>query len=219
MQDKNAKLNVLETMPVREVVAVVHSEDQLISATDQLMAAGIDRADIDLMADRNTILRKLGKYYYDPSEIADNPDVPRQALILREELTEGAAGAFGVLFYLGALSTAGAVVASGGAVAAAALAALAGGAVTGGLGAAFAHNLTAEKMRKLKFDLLSGGILLFVRVRNNSKEQKALNVLEAIGADNVHVHEIQLSKTVADIPLSQINPDPWLGNERLGDVC
>lgn len=210
---------VLETRPVREVVGVVKSEQQLIDAVDRLMAAGVDRGDIDLMADRWTILRKLGKYFSDPAELADRPETPRQALVLKEELTEGAMGVFGLLTYVGALGAAGAVVASGGALAGAALAAVAGGAAAGGLGLAMSRNLTSEKVRQLKYDLESGGILLFARVRDAAREEKALAAMNQSGAENVHVHEIELPKTVEDIPLHEINPDPWLGKERLGDIC
>jgi hypothetical protein len=30
------------------------------------------------------------------------------------------------------------------------------------------------------------------------------------------VHEIELTKGEEDIPLASLQPDPWLGNERLG---
>jgi hypothetical protein len=36
------------------------------------------------------------------------------------------------------------------------------------------------------------------------------------GAEAVHVHEIDLAKRPEDLPLQSLRPDPWLGDERLG---
>jgi hypothetical protein len=46
---------VLERVKVREGAEVFRSRDALDAAVDDLMLAGIDRADIDLMADCKTI--------------------------------------------------------------------------------------------------------------------------------------------------------------------
>ncbi len=215
---KEKKPTIVAMSPVREVVGVVDSLQELETAVDRLMAAGIDRSDIDLMADRMSILRKLGKYYVDPVEAADNPLTPRRPLVLREDLGEGAAAAFGLLTYLGAIGAAGAVLASGGALAAAALAAIAGGAASGGLGALFGRSLTQRQLEMLESELEGGGRVLFVRLRSKDQEERVKTALSEAGAENIFVHEIELPRTVEDVPLHDINPDPWLGDERLGDI-
>lgn len=215
---KEEKSSVIATAHIREAVSVVDSLEELETAVDRLMAAGVDRSDIDLMADRLTILRKLSRYYVDPVEAAENPQIPRRPLVLREDLGESAAAAFGLLTYLGAIGAAGAVLASGGALAGATLAAIAGGAASGGLGALFGRSLTQRQLDRLKFDLEGGGLVLFVRLRNPEIEEKVKKALSEAGAANVFVHEIDLPRTVDDVPLHKINPDPWLGDERLGDV-
>jgi hypothetical protein len=50
------------------------------------------------------------------------------------------------------------------------------------------------------------------------KQSQATEILIAHGGHDVHVHEIELAKTVEDIPLSSLRPDTWLGNERLGHL-
>ena len=35
-----------------------------------------------------------------------------------------------------------------------------------------------------------------------------------MGVHNVHTHEIELSKKLSEIPFSDIQPDPWLGEEK-----
>ena len=221
MPDENTaetQQTIVDVRMVREVVGIVDSPEELETAVDYLNAVGVDRGDIDLMADRWTILRKLGKYYSEAQSVAGKPDVPRQALIMREDSAEGEAAAFGLFTYLGALGAAGAVMATGGALPAAALAALAGGAASGGLGAVLGRSLGRRKSDKLRQQLEGGGLVLFARIHSPETESKALSAMRNAGAQDVHVHEINLPETIDDIPLSKINPDPWLGDERLGDV-
>jgi hypothetical protein len=68
----------------------------------------------------------------------------------------------------------------------------------------------------LENDLRMGGLVVFVRARNLEGEEKAQDVMRRCGAQHVHVHEIELKKTFKDVPLSDIRPDPWLGDEKLG---
>jgi hypothetical protein len=39
--------------------------------------------------------------------------------------------------------------------------------------------------------------------------------LHEVGARNIRVHEVELKKSLRDIPLAEIRPDPWLGDEKL----
>jgi len=55
-----------------------------------------------------------------------------------------------------------------------------------------------------------------VRVRDPEAEHKAQEIMRRCGAEHVHVHEVELKKSLADVPLSSINPDPWLGDDRGG---
>jgi hypothetical protein len=62
------------------------------------------------------------------------------------------------------------------------------------------------------------GIVLWVRVRTPEREEMAQKILSEHGACAIRVHEIEIDKTVEDIPLSRLRPDPWLGSEKLGDL-
>ena len=116
---------------------------------------------------------------------------------------------------VGALS----VVASGGAVALAAAAAAAGGAVAGGLGGLVLSRYLEEKQaEELEALMISGGLVLWVRVRSPEQEQSAKEILRRHGGEAVRVHEITIAKRLDQFPLSQIRPDPWLGDERLGQA-
>jgi hypothetical protein len=60
------------------------------------------------------------------------------------------------------------------------------------------------------------GLLIWVRVSSPEKEALAQEILARHGGEAVHVHEIELTRGIDDLPLHSLRPDPWLGNERLG---
>jgi hypothetical protein len=202
---------------VREVTGVVRSRDALEKTVDALLRAGVDRADIDLMASVEAVVEKLGGLYAPAEELVDVPEVPRQAFLAREDVTLPLAGIAGILSYIGATAAALGVVASGGALAAAAVAAAAGGAVAGGIGARIARELGREQAKKLEDQLATGGLVLWVRVRSPEREQTAQQILKDHGAEAVRVHEIEIDKRFEDMPLSSLVVDPWLGSEPLGE--
>lgn len=204
----------LEKVRVREVVGAVFSQEALETMAVELMEAGIDRNDIDLMADWNTVIDKLGLTYPDADQVPDLPDLPRRRLATRDEDATLTGTVFGTLVATGALVAGVPVVASGGALAAV----LAASAVGGGIGAALASKirkvLTADAdPDAIEHDISRGGIVVFVRVDNEEQEQRAMEIMRRNGAHNVHVHEIELTKKLQDVPLAQIQPDPWLGEE------
>jgi hypothetical protein len=62
--------------------------------------------------------------------------------------------------------------------------------------------------------LSRGGMVLWVSVRDDTEERRALQVLKDAGARDVHVHEVQREWTLKDRPLSDIQPDPFLEHDR-----
>ena len=209
---------VIERVKVREVAGVFRSRETLDAAVDALLLAGFDRSDIDLMASVDAVRDKLGGVYAPVEELADVPDVPRQAFIAREDITLTLGGIAGILTYIGATAAAFGVVASGGALALAAAAATLGGTLGGGLGAFIAHTLGQKQARQLDAQLAAGGFVLWIRVHSLDKEEKAKTILRNHRAEAVRVHEIEITKSLKDIPLSSLRPDPWLGSEPLGNL-
>jgi hypothetical protein len=210
--------DILERVRVREVAGVFDSREALDAAVQALLRAGFDRADIDLMATADAIEKKLGGVYIAAEELPDVPGAPRRAYVAREDLTVTTSMVAGVLSYFGATAAALAVVASGGALAAALAAAVAGGAIAGGIGAVASRLLGREQAKELETQMALGGLVLWVRVRSPEHEERAQQILNDHGAKAVRVHHIEIAKRLEDIPLSSIRPDPWLGDERLGDA-
>jgi hypothetical protein len=215
MSDPASKTDILETVRVREVVGLVKSQDALDRLVDGLTNAGFDRADIDLMASRLTIMQKLRRYYKDPIAAAEAPNTPRRELIKTDDKVSTTALVFGTLVTIGTFGAALPIVASGGALAAVAAAALAGGATGAGLANIIKSRLLSSGDGvDLEDELRFGGIVVLVRVRDAEAEARAQEVMQHHGAEKIHVHEVELKKTLADIPLSSINPDPWLGEDH-----
>jgi hypothetical protein len=207
--------DVLDRRVVREVAAVFHREEVLEDAIQALLHAGFDRSDVDIMGDVETVRRRLGALYVPPEEIADVPGASRRAYIARDDIATATAGVAGMLFYLGAATAAMTVVASGGSLALVAAAAAAAGTVGAGIGAAAIRLLGKKQAQELELQLMAGGIVVWVRVRDAEKEAQAQKILARFGGEAIRVHEIEIDKRLADLPLSRLKPDPWLGDEPL----
>lgn len=195
---------VIDRVKVREVAGVFRSRDALDAAVEDLLLAGFDRVDIDIMASVDAVREKLGDVYVAPEELPDLPEVPRRAYVAREDVTVPVANIAGILTYIGATAAALGVVASGGALALAALAAAAGGAVTGGLGALLARAIGKEWARELEEEIAAGGIVVWVRVHSPEQEEKAKQILRSHGARAVRVHEIEIDRRLEHLPLSSV---------------
>jgi hypothetical protein len=207
-----------DRIKVREVTGVLPTREALDIAINALLLAGFDRADIDLMASVDAVAQKLGGLYAPAHELADLPEVPRQAFKAREDVSGPLVSAAALLTYIGATAAALGVVASGGALALAVTAAAAGGTAAGGIGVLLAHSLGRKEARELEDQMALGGLVLWVRVRSPEREEKAQQILREHGAKAVRVHEIEINKRFEDIPLSSLVLDPWLGSEPLGHV-
>jgi hypothetical protein len=205
-----------ERIKVREVTGVVHSREALEAAVDDLLRAGFDRADVDLMASVDAVVEKLGGLYAPAKELADVPEVPRRAFLAREDVIIPMAAAGGILTYLGAIAGSLGVVASGGALAWAIAAAGVGGAMAGGLAALIGRILGRERGRELEQQMAAGGLVLWVRVRSPEREERAQQILREHGAEAIRVHEMEVDKRFEDTPLDSVVLDPWLGSEPLG---
>jgi hypothetical protein len=208
---------VLEVEKVREVAGVFRSREALFAAVDDLLVAGFDRADIDLLDAPDVVHRRLGTAAVRAEDLADVPYTPRRPVIAPEDTTAVFALAIAVVAFLGAAAAAFGIVAAGGS-SGAAFAAGVGGAVAGAIvGYGIARLFRARSFRETELQPVGGGFILWVRVNSPDRETKAERLLCARGGEAVHPHEIHLGKRVEDIPLSTVRPDPWLGDKRLGE--
>jgi hypothetical protein len=217
MAEQAKEDDVLETERVREVVGVVDSEDQLEKLLHLFALVGIDRSDIDIMASRESARQKLTRTYTDPARDTDEPAARRRPLVVRSDAMTTTAVVFGTLMAIGSLGAALPIISSRGAVAAAITVAIAGGAAATGVAKLIADRVVGPgDVVQLERNLHEGGVVVFVRVAGPEAEARAMEAMRETGARNVRVHEVELKKMLRDIPLAEIRPDPWLGDEKLG---
>jgi hypothetical protein len=207
---------VLDRERVREVVGVFHSRKRLNDAVQELLLAGFDRADIDVMAGLDAVQQRLGFVFVASEELPDIPQVPRRPFIAPEDVTLTQAMTVGIFAFIGAAVAVLIVFTSGGSTASTGLAALLGAVLAGGVAA----RLMARAFRRAEDEALEAimaarGIALWVRMHSDEREDQARRILERHGGSAVRVHEIDLAKRTEDIPLASLQPDPWLGGERL----
>src|SRR5262245_22499601 len=112
---------VLDRVEMREVAGVFRSRSALEDAVDALLRAGIDRADIDFLANADEVRSRLGTAFVPAEELADIPQAPRRPALTRTEVILALAIGAGVLTFAGAAAAALSVVASGGSTARAAV--------------------------------------------------------------------------------------------------
>ena len=198
---------VISSGRVREAVCVVDSLEELDALVSELTTHGVDRTDISLMGSFPAVFHKLKKVYRRPDEVADLPGVPRRSLVTRDDVFASTALVFGTLLTVGSFGAALPIVASGGALAAAIAAAVGGGAAAGALAKIIRDRVVNPRdAARLEDDLMSGGLVVFVRVDTPNEEARALKIMRDVGADNVHVHEIEVDRTRDDLPLGAIEP-------------
>ena len=173
-----------------EVVGVFHDAVSLEAAVDELLSSGFDRAGLSLLAGENTVAEKLGHRYSKVAELEDDPAAPRAAYISTESIGDAEGGLIGSLLYLGAVTAAGAVVATTGSVLAAAVAAVFGGGAGSMIGTALADLVGEHHADYLQSQMDKGGLLLWVRTGTRAEEIKARQILETHSAADVHVHEL-----------------------------
>jgi hypothetical protein len=208
---------VIERRKVREVTGVLYSRQMLDEAIDALLRAGFDRADIDIIGSLDEVRNRIGAVYVAAEELPDIAAAPRREPIKGDDVTTTRVVTVATVASAGALTATFIALASGGGWTRAIIAAVAVGGVLGVASAvAMQRVLGRDKAAGLDTQMEARGLVLWVRVRSPEQEEKAQNILEAYGARAVRVHEIEVAKRPDDIPLATLRPDPWLGDERLG---
>jgi hypothetical protein len=209
--------DILDLVRTREVTGVFHSRKALDAAVQDLLLADVDRADIDVSASVDELQRRLNYSAIPAPDLADIPTAPRQPYVSGDDVVgtdavvgsvAGCAAAVGVAFYL---------VAQGMQPISVGILAVLSGIIVAGVAVLWARRrLQRERAQGLEKLSEAQGLLIWVRVRSSEQEAQAQEILVRHGAEAVHVHEIDLAKRPEDLPLQSLRPDPWLGDERLG---
>ncbi|HVC50411.1 MAG TPA: hypothetical protein VND87_00155 [Stellaceae bacterium] len=166
---------------IREAVAVFDDPETLEDAVFALETHGFDRAAFSLLADEATVEHKLGHRYQRVAEMENDPSAPRATFFSRVSRTEAQYGLPIGLAFIGAIALGG----IGGALPV--LVTAGGGAAIGAVLGGMMHRRYA---RQIEEQLVRGGILLWVNMRDAAQEETAVDILKAHSARDVHVHDI-----------------------------
>lgn len=172
---------------LREAVAVFPDAKTLESAVFELQTHGFDRAAFSLLANESAVEQKLGRRYRRIEEMEDKATAPRATFFSKVSRLEAE---FGLAPALAVVAAAAVGLGSAPITLPILIAAGSGAAVGAGLGA-FMHEHHAQQLRE---QIERGGILLWVSVRSPEEEAKAVAILNAHGARDVHVHELPLER-------------------------
>ncbi len=173
---------------VREAVAVFDTVETMQDAIDALQSAGFDRADLSFVAGEQAVEEKLGHVYTRVEELEDDPKVPTTVYVPNESIGEAEGALIGTPMYLAAATTAGVMVAAGGPIALTIAAVIAAGGAGAALGGILASFVGAHHADYLQEQLDRGGLLLWVRARDEAHGKKAVDILKKHSAHDVHLH-------------------------------
>jgi hypothetical protein len=208
--------DILDRTRIREVTGVFHSRRALELAAQDLLMAGVDRADVDVSASSDELGRRLNYQAIPPADLADLPTAPRQSFTSGDDLIGAEAVAGSVAGCAVAVIVAALLVAWGLSPLLVGIVAVLCGLAAAGV-AVFRVRRRLLRERSLGLENIAewNGLVMWVRVRSPEMEAAAQEILVRHGAEAVHIHEIDLAKTPEDLPLHALRPDPWLGDERL----
>jgi len=175
---------------IREVVGVFHDPAALEGAISDLATAGVDRAEISILAQEGLLDGSPVKDYARSREAEDDPAAPRQAVYEETDLRQGRTLATSMASVIAAFAASGAVVLTGGAALAALAAAVGAGGGVGAIGALIGQRVGAAQHQHLEEQLARGGILLWVKIARPERERQIMDILTRHAGTDVHVHEM-----------------------------
>ena len=87
-----------------EAVAVFHDVNSFQAAIDDLLLAGFDHGDVNVLAHEHTVKSQLGREYQSTAEFEDNPEAPRIGFVPVETIGDAEGAVIGAGMYLPAIA-------------------------------------------------------------------------------------------------------------------
>lgn len=176
---------------IREAVGVFKDFHKLEKSIDELSLQGFDRAQFSLLANEETVQKKLGKKYNRIKELLDNPNTPREAYYPNETIGEAQGAILALSIYtFTVLPTAYAATIPASITTTIAIAII-GGIIGLKIGQYFAKKVMKHHKNYINKQKEHGGIALWIRTWNKRDEKLATNILKKHKASNVHTHSIK----------------------------
>lgn len=163
---------------VREAIALFPDPQSIKTAIKELLAAGINRGQIGLLASEHSVRESLDDFYTHTNNTSTSGQTPVTAL-------------GGSLFFVGTSGAMGAVVASSAVFGGGLLAALSGVLAVGAIGAMAGKVIQQSDADYLQQQIDEGHILLFVRLTGQVREQEVVELLTRHDGQNAKIYEIK----------------------------
>ena len=179
--------DILDRMRTREVTGVFHSRKALIDAAEELLVAGIDRADIDVSASVDELNRRLNYQSIPAADLVDIPITPRQSFMGIDDVLSAEAVAGSIAGCIAAIAVAAILVARGTEPLYVGIFSILSGLIVGSIAVTrVRRRLYRERMLGLEKQSEWQGLLIGVRVRSPEKEAEAQELLRQ-GGDAVDI--------------------------------
>jgi len=174
---------------VPEAVGVFDRFEDLQQAYYDLRHLGFSRHDISLLGKEEVLKEKLGKSYWRAEELEDDPDVPRAAFVSEDAIGALEGSLAGGFLYVGSMIALGAMLTPASTLAASIAVVAIGGTPAAVLGVLLARRAGQAHKDYYAHQLEHGGMLLWVRVRDEEHERLAVEILKGHSGRDVHVHD------------------------------
>jgi hypothetical protein len=184
--EKDEKITIIN---VPEAVGVFDTVEALQAAFYDLRSVGFHHSDISLLGGKEVLEEKLGKAYWQASEIEDDPRAPRAHFVSEEAIGELEGAIAGGFFFVGSYIAMAALLTPASTLAASIAAIAIGGGPTAVLGTLLARRVGQHHKDYYADQIRHGGILMWVRCRDKEHEALATRILEGHSGRDVHVHD------------------------------
>ncbi len=173
---------------IPEAVGVFDTYEDLQSAFYDLRMVGFSRYDISLLAKQEVLEEKIGKAFWQASDLEDDPNAPRASFVSKEAIGELQGAVAGGFLFLGSYIAMAAMLTPASTLAASIAAIAIGGSPAAAVGTFLARRIGQQHKDYYANQIEHGGILLWVRVHDKEKEDLAVKILKGHSGRDVHVH-------------------------------
>ncbi|MEE4295959.1 MAG: hypothetical protein V2J20_05005 [Wenzhouxiangella sp.] len=171
-----------------EAVGVFDRFEDLQQAYYDLRTVGFSRYDISLLGQQDALEEKLGKSFWRAEELEDDPRAPRAAFVSEDAIGALEGSLAGGFFYVGSMIALAAMLSPASTLAASIAAVAIGGSPAAVIGVILARRAGQKHMDHYTQQIEHGGLLLWVRVRDEEHERLAVEILKGHSGRDVHVH-------------------------------
>jgi hypothetical protein len=207
MTQKNTSDDGEFTYREREAVAVFDTEAALNDAVDELMQLGLRQADMSVLAQAETLAGA-----HAAEKLADESSAGRGNFVTQDSRTEGMASLVGGPAFLAGLGAA-LVMSTVGVALVPVIAVAAGGTLAGGgVGALLARAYGRKHAAYIERQIAAGGLLLWVHAPDEKRDEAMLAIMKRNGGRDAHVHVVERSWGIDEVPFHAAEPDPLLRN-------